>query len=280
MLFGVSTQLYHGQRLQASHLADFASRGFGVVEIVATRSHIDYHDPHALDQVAGWLSDNGLRLHAIHAPVTERIENGRWGPAFTNASPVKHERALAISETAAALELARRVPVSYLVVHVGLPENHPGAAADTRDSARRSIQDIAKLASPLGVRVALEVIPNALSTPDSLVRFIEDELEAPELGVCLDLGHANMMGDPVEAIETLSGLLVTTHVHDNGGRRDDHLPPLAGTIDWPGVMIALQKVGYDGVMMLEVAGHGEPLSVLDRAADAARRLEELAGSWS
>ncbi|MEW5984822.1 MAG: sugar phosphate isomerase/epimerase family protein [Acidobacteriota bacterium] len=280
MLFGVSTQLYHGQRLQARHLAGFAACGFRAVEIVATRSHLDYHDPRALDEVAGWLSIHGLHLHAIHAPVTERVENGRWGRAFSNASPTKQERALAVSETAAALELARRVPVSYLVVHVGLPNNHPDAGADTRDAARRSIEEIAELASPLGTRVALEVIPNALSTPESLAGLIEDELDALNLGVCLDVGHAHLMGDAVGAVETLSGLLVTTHVHDNRGTTDDHLPPMEGTIDWPGVVMALQKVGYDGVMMLEMAGRGETAPILERAAGAARRLEALAGSWS
>ena len=280
MLFGVSTQIFHGQRLQAQHLADIAAQGFRAVEIVATRTHIDYHDARALDELAGWLSEADLRLHSIHAPVTERFEHGHWGRAYSIASSVKAERTLAVSETAAALELARRVPTSCLVVHVGLPGTHPDAGADTRDAAHRSIEEIVELAAPFGVEVALEVIPNALSTPDSLVRFIEDELDVPHLGACLDFGHANMMGDVVEAIETLSGLLVTTHVHDNDGRRDSHLPPFEGTIDWAGAVMALQKVGYDGVMLLEVAGHDDAAGVLGRVGEAARRLEEQAGSWS
>lgn len=280
MVFGVSTQLYHGQRLQASHLAAVAARGFGAVEIIATRTHLDYHDPRVLDEAAGWLSDHGLRLHAIHAPITERFAEGRWGRAFRTASPTPEERALAVSETAAALELARRVPTDYLVVHLGLPGTHHDAATDTREAARQSIEDIAALAAPLGTRVALEVIPNALSTPESLVQFIEDDIDVPDLGVCLDFGHANIMGDPIDAVEALAGLLVTTHVHDNNGREDEHLPPFEGTIAWPGVVTALQKVGYDGMMMLEVAGRGEVSAVLERCAQAVRRLEQLAGSWS
>lgn len=278
-MFGVSTQLYHGQRLQAQHLADVAARGFRTIEIVATRSHVDYHDPRVLDEVAGWIVDNGLSLHAIHAPITERFEHGRWGRAFSTASSVAQERALALSETAAALELARRVPTRYLVVHLGLPSTHPDAGADTRDAARRSVDDIAKLAQAAGTRVALEVIPNSLATPDSLVQLIEDDLDAPQVGVCLDVGHANIMGDPIEAIETLAGLLVTTHIHDNNGREDEHLPPFGGTTDWPGVVTALQKVGYDGVMMLELSGRDDAAGVLERAAQAACRLDELAGSW-
>ena len=74
------------------------------------------------------------------------------------------------------------------------------------------------LAEPLGVRVALEVIPNELSRAGSLVHFIEEVLDASEVGICLDFGHAHMDGDLVEAIETVSEHLITTHVHDNRGR--------------------------------------------------------------
>jgi sugar phosphate isomerase/epimerase len=278
--FGVSTQLYHAQRLRREHLAEIASHGFDTVEIIATRSHVDYHDASALDEIADWLSRERLRLHSIHAPVTERCESGRWVAPFSNASPDAKVREQALRETKAALELARRVPVGVLVVHLGLQDALLASAADnTRDAARRSVEAIAAYASPLGVRVALEVIPNALSTADALVALVED-LDLPNVGICLDFGHAHMMGDVVDAIETLSGMLVATHVHDNHGTRDEHLPPFEGTIDWPGALMALQKVGYDGPMMLELASADTPAPVLERARHAIVRLEDAAGSWS
>jgi sugar phosphate isomerase/epimerase len=278
--FGVSTQLYHAQRLRREHLAEIASHGFDTVEIIATRSHVDYHDVSALDEIADWLSRERLRLHSIHAPVTERCESGRWVAPFSNASPDAKVREQALRETKAALELARRVPVGVLVVHLGLQDALLASAADnTRDAARRSVEAIAAYASPLGVRVALEVIPNALSTADALVALVED-LDLPNVGICLDFGHAHMMGDVVDAIETLSGMLVATHVHDNHGTRDEHLPPFEGTIDWPGALMALQKVGYDGPMMLELASADTPAPVLERARHAIVRLEDAAGSWS
>jgi len=278
--FGVSTQLYHAQRLRREHLAEMASHGFDTVEIIATRSHVDYHDVSALDEVADWLTRERLRLHSIHAPVTERFESGRWVAPLSNASPDANVRERALGEAKAALELARRVPVEVLVVHLGLQETLLASAADNaRDAARRSVEAIASYARPLGVRVALEVIPNALSTADALVALVED-LDLPNVGVCLDFGHAHIMGDVVDAIETLSGLLIATHVHDNHGTRDEHLPPFDGTIDWPGALMALQKVGYDGPMMLELASADTPAPVLERARHAIVRLEDAAGSWS
>ena len=40
------------------------------------------------------------------------------------------------------------------------------------------------------------------------------------------------MGDVVDAIETCSGHVISTHLHDNRGRTDDHLVPGKGVVDW------------------------------------------------
>jgi sugar phosphate isomerase/epimerase len=278
--FGVSTQLYHAQRLRREHLAEIAAHGLDTVEIIATRSHVDYHDASALDEIAGGLAAERLRLHSIHAPVMGRFESGRWVAPISNASPDAQVREHAVRETQAALELAKRVPVDVLVVHLGLQDALLASPADNaRDAARRSVEAIAAYARPLGVRVALELIPNALSTADALAALVED-LDLPNVGVCLDFGHAHMMGGVVDAIETLSGMLLAIHVHDNHGTRDEHLPPFEGTIDWPGALMALQKVGFEGPMMLELASTDTPAPVLERAQHARARIEDAAGSWS
>ena len=130
------------------------------------------------------------------------------------------------------------------------------------------------MAAEVGVRVAVEVMPNPLSSAGALVGLLEEDLEGLDVGICLDYGHAHLMGDLGEAIETISGHLWTTHVHDNAGRRDDHLVPFTGTIDWDAAMMETQKIGYEGVLMLEVAGNGNPLDVLQRSVKARERLEK------
>ena len=42
--FGISTHLFHEQPLERAHLADIAAAGFDLIELFATRSHIDYRD--------------------------------------------------------------------------------------------------------------------------------------------------------------------------------------------------------------------------------------------
>ena len=41
MQFGVSTHLYHDQRLGRDHLVEIAAHGFEAVEIFANRPHFD-----------------------------------------------------------------------------------------------------------------------------------------------------------------------------------------------------------------------------------------------
>ena len=240
--FGVSTHLYHNDRLTREHLLELAGYGFERLELFATRTHFDYHNPAAIADLQEWLADAGLELHAVHAPIGESFAGDRWGPPLILASADADARARAMDETA---------------------------------RARRSIDELQGLAGALGVRVALEVIPNELSRVGSLVHFIEEVLDDSTAGVCLDFGHAHMDGDLVDAIETVSEHLITTHVHDNRGRTDDHLVPFEGTIDWPAALTAVQKVGYDGTLVLEIAAHGSAKDTLRKAQQARQRMERL-----
>jgi sugar phosphate isomerase/epimerase len=273
--FGISTHLFHEHRLSREHLVHIAAHGFESVELFATRSHFDYKSEQAVADLAEWLSDTRLSVHSMHAPIVERMDKGRWVGAFSNAASDESRRRAAVAETEAALAVAAQIPFHYLVVHLGVPSSEQSSTSDNHgEAARRSVEEIALAAARVHVRVALEVIPNTLSDAATLARLLEEQLEGLDVGVCLDYGHAHMMGDLGEAIEELSGHLWTTHVHDNNGKKDDHLIPYAGTIDWDAAMMETQKIGYDGVLMFEVADTGDPVDVLRRCAKARERLEK------
>lgn len=271
--FGISSHLFHGQRLGRAHIAAVAAHGFEVLELFATRTHVDYRDPAALRQLGDWLAGAGVALHAVHAPTTRSFTNGMWGETLSVAAVDEAQRRAAVDETRAALALAQVVPFDVLVLHLGVPSADP--AANSRAAVARSLEEIGEATAGAGVRLALELIPNGLSSADRLVRWIEDDLDLPGVGICLDVGHAHLGGDAMEAIEACSGHIVTTHLHDNRGRRDDHLVPGQGTVDWDGVMMAFQKVGYDGAWIFELAPAAEPEVILAEAARARARLTRL-----
>ena len=279
----MSTHLYHDQRLSRDHLLEIAAHGFESVEVFATRTHFDYHNPAAIADLQQWLAEAGLELHG-HSRAGRRQLRGRTlGAGAVARERRRRERARARwREAERALHIARRIPAGVLVAHLGLPRTQqPSPADNNRDAARRSIEELQRIAEPLGVRVAVEVIPNELSRAGSLVHFVEDDLDG--VGICLDFGHAHLDGDVVDAIETVSEHLIATHVHDNRGRSDDHLVPFEGTIDWPAALTAVQKVGYDGTLLLRDRrarrSTRETLAAPSGARDSARRDDGRADAF-
>ena len=274
--FGVSTHLYHEQRLDRSHLVEIASHGFDTVEIFATRSHFDYHDEAAIRSLAAWLAETGLTLHSVHAPITDVFANGRGQRTFSTAVHDPTARDAALREIEAAIRIARVLPFRFLVVHLGVPSvQQPSPDDNNRQASTRSIEAIQSLAAPFDVQVAVEVMGNNLSTPGDLVEMLETHFDDTDIGICMDVGHAHLLGDTGEAVEITSEYLITTHIHDNRGESDEHLVPFQGTIDWAATVMALEKIGYDGVLMYEVKAVENTRSVLERAVAARRKLESL-----
>jgi len=274
--FGVSTHLYHHQRLAREHLLEIAAHGFSTVIVFGTRTHFDYHSPAAVADLQQWLAEAGLTLHGMHAPVAERYDRGRFDLPLSLASADPDARRRAVAEVEAALHVARRIEAQVLVTHLGLPRSQPQEpGTQGRVAARRSIEELLRTAEPLGVRIAIEVIQNEVSRATSLVHFIEEDLDGSHVGICLDLGHAHLESDLLDAIDAVSEHLALIEAHDNGGRTDDHLVPFDGTIDWPAALTAVQKVGYDGAIIFELAAQGPPKELLKSARRAREKMERL-----
>lgn len=285
MKFGISTHLFHNERLTEAHLAAVKRQGFDRVEIFATKSHVDYGSEKDAQSVRSWLANAGLTAHSVHAPITNALRNGEWGEVWSNAAADSARRQLAVAESSRAMAFAAAIGAKLVVTHLGVPDNMPAPGPDNDGGAlSRSLTALAAEARSHGLTLALEVIPNRLSTPEALVARLEQadaSEDADEIvghGVCLDVGHAHLMTGTMDAVETLGGHLITTHIHDNAGKRDDHLVPFQGTINWSALVMAMEKVGYDGVWMFEIGAPAPGTDyeqTLARAAAARARIEQL-----
>jgi sugar phosphate isomerase/epimerase len=274
--FGVSTHLYHEQRLEKSHLLEIAASGFEAIEVFATQSHFDYHDEAAIRLLQDWLTESRLQLHSVHAPITDVFANGRVQRNFSTAIRDNTARKATIVEMETALNIARVIPFQFLIVHLGVPvAQHPSGDDNNLDAAIRSVEEIHEMAQAVDVTVALEVMGNNLSTAPDLVDILERNFDEENLGICMDVGHAHLLGGTADAIEIASEYLITTHIHDNRRQSDDHLVPFQGNINWAATIMALEKIGYDGVLMYEVKAAESPRAVLERAVAARKRLEAL-----
>ena len=165
--------------LDRDHLVEIAAHGFEAVEIFATRTHFDYHDERAVAAIGEHLADARLRPHSVHAPTSEGFTAGVWGPAYSIAHGVEASRRRAVDETLAAITAACRLGARLVVLHPGIPTAQEPEPRDNRsDAFVASVEELQQAAQPLGVRLALEVIPNPLSAmPRRSCSLLEDELE-------------------------------------------------------------------------------------------------------
>ena len=215
--FGVSTHLYHEERLQQAHLLEIAANGFEAVEVFATRSHFDYHDPAAIRALKDWLAEARLDLHSVHAPITDVFANGRAQRTFSTAVRDNDARKATLHEMETALNIAKSVPFEFFVVHLGVPvAQHPAQDDNNREAALRSIERIHGMADALGVKVALEVMGNSLSTAPDLVEMLERSFRDADLVSAWTRPRAHPR-DTADAIETTSEYLVTTHITTTAG---------------------------------------------------------------
>lgn len=75
---------------------------------------------------------------------------------------------------------------------------------------------------------------------------------------CLDIGHAEMMGDMTSAekmVYTLGNGLQALHIHDVDKRYDNHEIPFSLNVDFEPIAKALRKIGYKGWFTLEAGNY-------------------------
>lgn len=272
--FAISTRLVSDTRLDSHHLATFAKHGFTGVSLIACRTHVDYSDPGTVADLPAWLRRAGLTLDAVQAPRGEGLRAGRWVAPFSLSSRDDAERQHAVEETRLAMDLAAAASCPTVTVSLERPGLTLPDRPDSAASARRSLEELVRHADASGVGLALRVGTGPLATADALVRLIEYDLRESGAGICVDYGHAHMRGDVTDTLETAAEYMVLALLHDNHRRRNDHLVPGSGTIDWASAMMTTQKLGYDGPLVLDVHGANQDATV-EQASQACERLRAM-----
>lgn len=230
MVRTLSTYLFIKRKLTPGLLTDIARHGVGAVEIFCSRSHFNYQSADAVREIAGALRDHNLTLHALHAPAERDFDPMHESSApLSICDPERSRRLEAVDEIKRALDVAEYVPFRYLVQHVGSSRD----TADQRrfDAAFSSLEHLHIFAKERGVTVALENTPGEVATPSHLRQFII-ETRLTDLRLCFDIGHAHLGDGVLASLEPMREFLVTSHIHDNHGLKDEHLLPYEGAIDW------------------------------------------------
>ncbi|HLW77953.1 MAG TPA: TIM barrel protein [Bryobacteraceae bacterium] len=281
MTRALSTHVFVSHRLTTVWLERIWNAGIPLCEIFCARQHLDYHNRAQVAELGHWFRDAQLKLHSLHSPMYNDDVWGRSGPdAVINITePVKIKRLQMLDEIKRALDVVDHVPFKYLIQHLGVKDEE----YDERkiDAAFSSLEEITLFANQRGVEVLLENTPNALSSAERLLMFLE--VTHLDLNVCFDTGHAHMNEGVDNAFRSLKSRIRSTHVHDNNGKQDSHLFPLAdappgperGTIDWKRTMNALGSLDPGCPLLLELGELPDVQHPFDRVRETFDRLEKI-----
>ena len=148
------------------------------------------------------------------------------------------------------------------------------------------LSPIVEYAAGKGIRLCIENMPSAREAEDnhlygSCALNISALAEKLGVGICFDVGHANVSGFKIsEQMEILKGKIEVLHVHDNlgKGQKDAHMLPFTGNIDWEDVARGISVSSFSGMLDVEVTAWALPGDAQVRAdfggkaLSAARRL--------
>ena len=193
-----------------------------------------------LAPLAAAIHDAGL-VTTIHAPFLD-LNPGAVDPTIRAAS---RRRIMQVMEAAELLK-----PL-VIVVHPGYDDLHYG---DNRPVwLRNSIefwQEFVPPARQLGTVLAVEnIIEKEPSTLKALLEAIDD----PCFRHCFDVGHWNMFTTVTldHWFSELGGYVVESHIHDNHGQCDEHLPVGEGAINFEQFFPMLTNYAPEAVWTIE-----------------------------
>lgn len=259
-------------------LAAIAEAGYTAAEIMCDAPHAYPPDlgPSDVDAIVVSLRAhdlavsnlNAFMMTAVHGPTAAsdlpRVARDFWLPSYVDADPA--DRRKRIDHTLDALGLARRLGARTISIEPGGPLDG-GDQAVASDLFADAIAECAERAEREGVSICIEPEPGLLiERSDQYLRFME-RVDSPMVGLNLDVGHAFCVGeDPAEVARRLGPHIRHIQIEDIAPTREHrHLVPGDGAIDLAHFRRALDEVGYDGYVTVELYPY------LDDPGDAAGR---------
>jgi sugar phosphate isomerase/epimerase len=239
----LSTYPFISRKVTPELLGMISSAGFEGIELFCSRSHFDYSSREEIQAMAEALNLNNLTLESLHAPNSRDLSATREGGTPLSICEVERVRRIeAMDELKRAIDVAEDMPYARMILHMG--GSRETADPRKRDAAFSTLEHLVLHAHHCGVTLCIENTQSEMGDPTYLRSFV-DETRLTGLRFNFDVGHANLSDGPEEqriqsSFEPMRELVASVHLHDNHGEKDEHLPPYAGTIDWPAAINILQ----------------------------------------
>jgi len=200
---------------------------------------------------SSWNIDAGAIRRALERHRMKTVV-GHTAWYLPMASAIPELRQAAVAELTRCLQRFAEIGAEWMNIH---PDRHT-PWHDRRFYIEGNIASLEKLlrdAEKYGVGLMIENLPGEYNSAPQLGELLD---RLPELGLHLDIGHANLQvphNTTGEILAAYGRRLRHVHLHDNrGGHQDLHLPLGTGTVDVRDSIQALHRCGYDGTITLEV----------------------------
>jgi sugar phosphate isomerase/epimerase len=246
-------------------------QGFQGVEIACEypRGPLDYRHETIL-QMKRLAQEHDIHLQ-VHAPYIN-LRPADLNPRIREAS---------VQSVRDGIDFASQIDGRIVTVHLGSVSR--GRLKHARESVRaillNSITTLTDYAEDRDVTIAIENVQSDREEwEEAIGKTAEDiigvlkEIDAKNVGVTFDVGHANTVGNPDDFAVRLAPYIVNVHLHDNDGTRDQHLVIGEGKIDFPKILHTLKEVGYSGPLVLE---YFDPASLLRAKTELVKLLKSL-----
>ncbi|MBY0230414.1 MAG: sugar phosphate isomerase/epimerase [Gemmataceae bacterium] len=207
-----------------------------------------------------------------------------WPYSLTSNKPAERERGLELAgkmlEAAAELGTPNLLVVPGAVSIPWIKGHDPVALADCDKRAREAVAKMVPRAEKLGVSLNIENIffNGYLLSPRDMIEFV-DSFKSKAVRVHFDTGNIALFQQPTDWIAALGKRIANVHLKEFDRNGTDHSlasfrPLLDGTTDWPAVLAAFDRVGYEGWLTFEYfhpyAHHPEAL--IHHTSDSLDRL--------
>jgi len=207
---------------------------------------------------------------SLHAPLYPDVRTYRKDRWYSLSSTDEEHRRHSVEETASAAGWLARNGGGTVVLHTSFPS---GQWYPHRWGALLSSLNELVNAVPANVRFAMENSPMDSGQVDVILDIV-DRYPADRVGVCLDLGHANIQENARNAVLAAGRRLIHVHASDNHAAEDDHLVPGKGSIPWNHVIGALREVEFRGPFTVELRdytrGEAPPYGSFDQILSECR----------
>ncbi len=193
----------------------------------------------------------GIQIRSIHMPYDYDSEI---------SYPDEKKRKENLKRVRKYLDAVSVLKPEYILFH---PAGAPGVIHGRRHehiaAVIKSVKELNPIVKKMGAHILIENLrgPHLMRKNGyerGLGRTVEEmvqimDMMPDDVYVCVDLNHIT---EPEKLIMAVGPRIRSLHVSDSDGKRDRHWMPGKGKNNWPAIIEALYKVGYEGPWLYEL----------------------------